>query len=85
MHLTNYHSHTCRCQHAFDTEEDYVLQAIRTGFELLGFADHTPWPYKSDFVASMRMRIDQFADYIETLRTLREKYRDQIDLRIGLE
>ena len=85
MRLTNYHSHTFRCQHAFDTEEDFVLQAIRTGFEVLGFADHTPWPYKSDYVSNIRMRIDQFPDYLETLRALREKYRDQIDLRIGLE
>lgn len=85
MRITNYHSHTCRCQHAFDTEEDYVLQAIQTGYQILGFADHTPWPYKSDFVASMRMRISQFSEYVETLRALREKYRDQIDLRIGLE
>ena len=39
--LANYHTHTTRCQHARGTEEEYVLQAIDTGFEILGFADHS--------------------------------------------
>lgn len=83
--LTNYHSHTPRCLHAKDAEEEYVLQAIRSGYRVLGFADHTPWPYKSDFVACMRMRADELDNYLETLGALREKYRSQIELRIGLE
>jgi histidinol phosphatase-like PHP family hydrolase len=35
MRLTNYHSHTTRCMHAAGTEEEYVLQAIKSGFECL--------------------------------------------------
>ena len=75
--LTNYHSHTWRCQHAGGTEEEYVRQAIETGFSVLGFADHSPWPYASDFVSDMRMRLDQFADYERTVRGLAARYADR--------
>ena len=43
--LTNYHTHTTRCGHAEGTEEEYILTALRCGFKVLGFSDHTPWAY----------------------------------------
>ena len=49
--LANYHTHTWRCQHARGTEEEYVKAAIKQGFGVLGFSDHTPWPYESDFIS----------------------------------
>lgn len=81
----NYHTHTTRCLHATGTDEEYVLAAIDAGFEELGFADHAPWRYASDFVPSMRMPVEEFSGYIESLRALRDKYRDQIRIKIGLE
>lgn len=84
-YFANLHSHTVRCQHARGTEEEYILRAIDCGMDCLGFADHTPWPYKSDFVADMRMRIDELDDYLGTLRRLRDKYSDKIRVMIGLE
>ena len=83
--LTNYHSHTPRCLHARGTEEKYVRQAIRLGYEILGFADHTPWPYKSDFVAGMRMRLSELDGYVQTVRALEGRYANQISVRLGLE
>ena len=43
--LTNYHTHTTRCGHAEGTEEEYILTALRCGYKVLGFSDHTPWAY----------------------------------------
>ena len=83
--LRNYHTHTWRCQHARGTEEQYVRNAIAAGYAVLGFADHTPWPYQSDFVSGMRMRLDQFADYRQTVLRLREAYAGQIEIPLGLE
>lgn len=83
--LVNYHTHTWRCMHAGGTEEEYVRRAIERGFAVLGFADHTPWPYESDFVAGMRMRWDQFPDYLATVKGLAEKYAGQIRIPVGLE
>lgn len=83
--LVNYHTHTWRCQHAQGTEEEYVRRAIGEGFAVLGFADHTPWPYESDFVSGMRMRLDQLEDYLDTLRALGRKYAGQLLIPVGLE
>ena len=83
--LVNYHSHTWRCKHAGGTEEEYVRQAIETGYAVLGFADHSPWPYKSDFESRIRMRVEQLPDYLQTVRALGEKYRGQIYIPVGLE
>ena len=52
---TNYHTHTTRCMHATGDDEDYVLSAIKGGYRILGFSDHTPWKYRTDYVADMRM------------------------------
>lgn len=81
----NYHTHTPRCKHAQGPDELYVTAAIQAGFSSLGFADHTPWPYQSDYVSGIRMAVSQLPDYVSGLRALRERYRDQIKLHIGLE
>lgn len=82
---TNYHTHTTRCMHATGSDEDYVLSAIKGGYQELGFSDHTPWKYHTDYVADMRMLPEELPGYVESLHSLREKYRDQISIKIGLE
>lgn len=85
MRKTNYHTHTARCMHANGKDEEYVLAAIEAGYEELGFSDHTPWKYDSDFVAHMRMRLDQFDEYYNSIKKLQEKYKNDIKILIGLE
>ena len=34
--------HTYRCMHASGTDEEYVLSAIKNGYEEIGFSDHSP-------------------------------------------
>ena len=82
----NYHTHTSRCGHAEGTDEQYVKAAVSQGFDVLGFADHVPWPYKSGFVHhGVRMPVTQLDEYVQAMRDLRDKYADQISLRIGFE
>ena len=83
--LANYHTHTPRCMHATGAEEEYILRAIDEGYDVLGFADHTPIPYKSDFVARTRMHIRELEDYISTINALKEKYAGRIRIHVGLE
>ena len=84
--LTNYHTHTTRCNHAQGTEEEYILRAIRCGYSVLGFADHCPWPYRTPgFVSSIRMLPAQLEDYVSSLQALKTKYASRIHLHIGLE
>ena len=85
MRKTNYHMHTKRCMHASGSDEEYVLAAIEGGYEEIGFSDHCPWKYDSDFVAHMRMPLSQFDDYYQSIAALRDKYKDQISIKIGLE
>ena len=44
----NYHTHTWRCRHASGTERDYIENAIDHGIRILGFSDHTPYPFPTD-------------------------------------
>jgi len=85
MSKVNYHTHTWRCHHADGTDEEYIQCAIRGGYKVLGFADHTPWPYQSGFISQTRMLPQQLEEYVCQLRILREKYKEQIDIKIGLE
>jgi len=87
MGKRNYHTHTTRCNHACGSDEQFVLSAIRGGFEVLGFSDHSPWDYTpSNFKGShIRMRLEEFDEYYTSISRLKEKYKDQITIKIGLE
>ena len=82
---TNYHTHTERCGHAVGSDESYVKSAIAAGYDELGFSDHTPWPYRSGYRANMRMQPDELAGYVQSVRVLKEKYKDKITVRLALE
>lgn len=71
--------------HAVGDDEDYVRSAIKGGFQELGFSDHGPWKYHTDFVSDIRMLPEDLPEYIESIRALKEKYRNQISIKIGLE
>lgn len=81
----NYHTHTARCKHAYGTDEEMVLAAVKGGFSVLGFSDHACWKYDSDFKSHIRMELSEFDGYYESLSNLREKYRDRIKILIGME
>lgn len=81
----NYHTHTTRCHHASGSDESYVISAIEGGFQELGFSDHSPWKYDTAFVSNMRMKLEEFDNYYASISALKEKYKDQISIKIGLE
>ena len=81
----NYHTHTTRCQHAFGEDREYVEEAIRAGLRILGFSDHCPWIYKSDYVSNIRMTPQETDDYFLSLEKLRREYEKDIDIFIGFE
>ena len=79
----NYHTHTYRCKHAYGTDEEYIEAAIKAGYKILGFSDHAPYrDYPSE---SSHMDWEQLDEYLSTITTLKDKYKDQIDIRIGFE
>lgn len=81
----NYHTHTWRCMHAEGTEREYVENAIEGGLKILGFADHTPYPYPESYVSGMRMRVEQLEEYVDTILALKKEYQKDIEIHLGLE
>ena len=81
----NYHTHTARCNHAKGTEREYVEAAIENGFQILGFSDHTPYGFDENYSRGMRMDIGEMEAYIDTIHTLRDEYKKDIDIYVGLE
>lgn len=81
----NYHTHTTRCNHAIGSDEELILSAIKGGYQELGFSDHSPWKYNTDYVSDIRMALEEFPEYVQSIRSLQKKYKDQIKIRVGLE
>lgn len=85
--LTNYHTHTHRCGHAGTyTDEAFVLSAVKHGYQVLGFSDHTPWPYESGWHnAGVRMHISSLPEYLSSIEKLKRKFAGIIKIYTGLE
>ena len=83
--LTNYHTHTMRCQHASGEDADYVEAALKAGYQVLGFSDHSPWPFSSGYVSPIRMSADRLDDYIASVHDLQKMYDGRIRIHLGLE
>ena len=86
--LKNYHSHTERCGHAWGTDEEFIQAAIDAGFTILGISEHSPWPFVDGYQeldACQRIPLEQLDSYLADMQTLKEKYKDQIEIKIGLE
>ena len=81
----NYHSHTFRCNHATGTPEEYILNAIENGIKYMGFSDHFPYICRDGFEARYRVPVSQVKDYFDELNSLRDKYKDKIEIKIGFE
>ncbi|MCR5153917.1 MAG: histidinol-phosphatase [Lachnospiraceae bacterium] len=83
--LANYHTHTVRCHHAQGSEREYIEEAIKKGFKILGFSDHVPQPYPATYTSGCRMAMTDLPDYVNTLLALKEEYKKDITLYIGFE
>lgn len=76
----NLHTHTIRCGHAVGSDEEYVQAAIEMGYEKLGFSEHVPFPIKC-----FGMQPKDLEGYLEAVLSMKEKYRDRIEIVLGLE
>jgi len=83
--LTNYHTHTYRCHHAYGTERDYVEMAAKRGFKALGFSDHSPYIFDGSYYSKHRMSLAETAEYVDNIRALSEEFGSSIQLLVGYE
>lgn len=80
MKLSTYHLHTTFCD-GKNTAEEMVLEAIRLGCPEIGFSGHSHLPFNP----SWTMKKEDVPVYVETIKALREKYKDKIKIYIGIE
>ena len=80
MRFSNLHTHSIFSD-GKNTPEEIVLSAIEKDFVSIGFSDHSDTPCDQSYC----MKIPQYPDYFRTVRELKEKYAEQIDVLLGLE
>lgn len=83
--IANYHTHTPRCRHAHGSEEEYVQNALAAGLQILGFSDHTPYPFPDGYVSTFRMLPQELKSYVSSVLAMRKKYAGQIQIPLGVE
>ncbi len=80
MNLTNYHSHTSFCDGRAPMK-DFIVEAIKQGFTSYGISSHAPLPFPTRWT----MEKEDIIPYLEEFKSLKEVYKNEIDLYIGLE
>lgn len=87
--LVDYHTHTYRCKHGTGDIDEYVEAGIAAGLAEIGCSEHIPL-YWLD--AAERKRRWDFAmdeadldDYVYAVLDARQRYAEQITVRLGLE
>ena len=81
--LFDSHLHTPLCGHATGSPREYAQAALEAGLAGVCFTDHMPMPAWYD--APWRMRLDQLAEYVDTVREVQAEYSGRLTVRLGLE
>lgn len=76
----NLHTHSDYCD-GIASLETMVRAAVDAEYLVLGFSGHSPLPFPNEYA----MTPAKEAKYIADLQQLKEKYREQIEILIGLE
>lgn len=80
MIVSTYHSHS-KYSDGKNTLEEMVKSAIANGMKEIGFSDHAPMPIDCEW----SVREENIQDYANEVLTLKEKYKDQITIYLGIE
>lgn len=81
------HTHHDRCGHARGALEEYIESAISKGIRILGISDHSPYFFSDEDhpFPGLAMAKSEFFQYVEEASQLKKKYKDQIELLVGIE
>ena len=83
--LSNFHTHTIRCQHASGEDREYVEAAIQAGFTTLAFSDHCPWPFTDGYISAIRMTPAEMDSYFSSMEDIKKEYAGDIKIYAGFE
>jgi histidinol-phosphatase (PHP family) len=79
--IADIHNHTKLCNHAIGEIEEYIQKAIEKKVKHFGFSDHAPMEFDKEY----RMSFDDMKKYENSISTLKEKYKDDIEILLGYE
>ena len=80
MIFSNFHTHCFYCD-GHESPENFVKEALRLGFDAIGFSSHAPLPHPNDWT----MKSTQVPEYCETINDLKNLYKGRIEIYLGLE
>ena len=75
------HMHTSFSHDSKSAPEEMIQKSIEKGLEVICFTDH----YDKDYLGWGEESVFDVEKYFKVLEPLREKYRDRLDIRIGVE
>lgn len=78
--MTDLHTHTIFSD-GKNTPEEMVLSAIKKGIKTLGFSDHSYTPFDIDCC----IKLEKIESYKAKISRLKEKYKDKIEILLGIE
>ncbi|MDA3733913.1 histidinol-phosphatase HisJ family protein [Niameybacter massiliensis] len=81
MYKADYHMHTAMSTDCNTSIESQIETAIQKGMDEIAITDH----FEMDLVEGKWNLSPHVDEYIQTLQGYREKYKDQISIRIGVE
>ena len=80
MRLTNLHTHSFYSD-GKNSPEEMVLAAIENNLDSIGFSSHGP----VDEETYWSIKHTKIEEYIEVINNLKEKYKDKIEIFLGME
>ncbi|MCH5199230.1 MAG: histidinol-phosphatase [Oscillospiraceae bacterium] len=83
--IANYHTHTYRCSHASGEDREYIQNAVTMGLKTLGFSDHSPMIFHSDYYSEFRIKLKDTENYFSSISSLKEEFKDKIKILAGVE
>ncbi len=76
--IANFHTHTVFCD-GMNTPEEIVLKSIEKGFSAIGFSGHGYTPFDLSYC------MKDTEEYISEIRRLKERYKKDIEVYLGVE
>ena len=80
--MIDYHLHTLFCNHAVGGMEQYIQSAIDLGLREVCFLDHLTI---QETGTGLSMTPEEIPYYFQAVQVLKQKYRDKISVKVGLE
>lgn len=89
MILEDWHTHNQLCHHAVGSIEDYIKKGIEIQLKTIGISDHFPFEFLKNIeripFREYAITLSEIENYLSTTEMLREKYQEDIIVRIGFE